>query len=422
MTSKGTRLSGDVRSIRENGSVELATKLSPDPLLLKSDAVAKISFSEQADDTPVASALVELTNGDYLPVSIESMDDQKLVAISPDAGRLEIPRALLKSMQIGVQNHKIIYKGPMADDEWQPAEASKKWNFDNGSLSTEKSSFGSKTLNLPERFILRFTLEWEANAQPNFKITFADPLLPIGKKVDRYFMTFNSAGILIQREASKDEEKHYNRLRSLNRLPKQFPNHELRVELRVNRKTKRIRLFIDDVEENEIPDPIAKAPMASGISFEAHASGNSLLKIRDIEVLEDDDSHSRHRNEKRGDDKNDSIISTEDERWSGSLTRIQPGPNGTVFSFKSDFQKEALEIPETAVSTVFFKSPDQDAPAADAPPFVLILRGGGSLSLSSCVLTDAIAAVKHPLLGPLEIRRNGVTDLIKAANRKSPLK
>ena len=419
MSGDGTRLSGTVRSISETGAVELASELSPEPLWLKNEAVSKIGFTEQDTKAATAPALVELVNGDCLPVSIESMDDLKLVVISPDAGRLEIPRGLLKSMQVGVQNRKQIYQGPKNANDWDSSDPSKKWDFENGSLVANKSSISAKKLELPERFVLRFTMKWEPKTQPNFKIYFADPLLEMGEVADRYFMTFNSAGIKIQRESTKG--RRYNSLKILNRTPNQFPNNELRVELRVNRKTNRIQLLLNEVEEDIIPDPIAKAPIGGGVVFEAHPTRDSPLRIQNIEVLEDDDARTRHRRENRGDGKNDSLISTEDDRWSGSLTRIRKTESGAVFTFASDFQKEALEIPEASVSTVFFKT-QEDKEKTVTSPFILRLRGDGSLSLSSCTLGETIASAVHPLLGQLDIHRTGITGLEKPATRNASSK
>lgn len=419
MSGDSARLSGSVRSISETGAVELASDLSPEPLWLSNEAVGGIGFTTREIAGPAAPALVELVNGDRLPVTIESMDERALVVVSPDAGRLEIPRALLRSLQVGVQNRKRIYQGPGAVNDWASDDPAKKWDFENGLLVANKSSSGARKFELPERFILRFTMKWEQKAQPNFKIYFADPLLEMGVTADRYFMTFNSAGIKIQRESSAGRK--YNPLKILNRTPNQFPDNELRVELRVNRETNRIRILLNEVEEDVIPDPVAKAPTGGGIAFEAHPSNNNPLRIGNIEVLEDDDARTRHRGENRGDGKNDSLISNEDDRWSGSLTAIRKTDSGAMFTFKSDFQKDALEIPEASVSTVFFKTPEGGKETA-ASPFVLRLRGDGAVSLSSCTLGETTASAAHPLLGRLEIGRAGITGLEKPAKRKSPSK
>ena len=91
---------------------------------------------------------------------------------------------------------------------------------------------------------------------------------------------------------------------------------------------------------------------------------------------------------------------------------------GQVFRFKSDFQNDPLEIPESDVSTVFFASKDAKAPAAVDHPFLLRLRGDGVLSVSSCRFNEETDAAAHPLLGKLEFRREGIVALERPKPKK----
>ena len=79
-----------------------------------------------------------------------------------------------------------------------------------------------------------------------------------------------------------------------------------------------------------------------------------------------------------------------------------------MFSFKSDFQDAPLELTEADVSTIFFAQPgDTPAPEPD-PPFALRLSGEGSLRVSSCTFSPDSVSARHPLLGPMKIKRSGV--------------
>jgi hypothetical protein len=412
------RLSGTVRSISEAGVVELACDVSPEPLLLKEGAVTRIGFREKESADTTANALLELINGDVLPVSIESMDDKKLIVVSPDAGRLEIQRDVLKSMQIGIRKRKVIYADPKAADEWKSPDPSRAWNIEDGGFFSQKVASASKKFDLPEQFILRFTLKWEARQSPSFKVCFADPLLEIGKPADRYFLQFGGAGLELKRESTKG--KRYNTLKQLNFMPNQFANNLLKVEMRVDRKACRIRLFLNDEEEGIIADPISGAPDGSGITLECNTIGESVQRIDDLEILEYDDAPGRHRTEERGDRKNDSLISTEDDRWSGSLTGIRKSGAGVVFSFKSDFQKDALEISGANVSTIFFATKAGGGSGEKTQPFILRLKGDGSLHVSSCRLDGEAATVAHPLLGPLNLQRAGITGIEKSVAKSKP--
>ena len=171
------RLTGTVRSINEAGVVELATVLSPEPLLLKAGAVEKVEFSVPGSAAAPAGTLIELANGDLLPAAVESLDDTSLHVVTADAGRLSIPRTALKSMQLGVRQQKVVYRGPKNSEEWGLyAERSKNWQFANDALTANGPSQAARDFDAPPQFILKFTLKWQAN--PMFKIYFADPLTP----------------------------------------------------------------------------------------------------------------------------------------------------------------------------------------------------------------------------------------------------
>ena len=106
------KLSGTVRSINEAGIVELVSELSPESLMVKGDAVESINFGDKPALAKPTTAMVELANGDDLPVFVEKLDDKSLTVTSPDVGRLSIPRDCITSMQLGIMNHKVIYSAP----------------------------------------------------------------------------------------------------------------------------------------------------------------------------------------------------------------------------------------------------------------------------------------------------------------------
>ncbi len=410
-----SRLTGSVRAIDEAGVLELSSALSNAPVFLKGAEVDKVIFNNGAAAAAPPSSVIELTNGDSLPAEIEALDETKLTILSADAGRLEIPREALASLQLGVQRRKVIYSGPKNLDEWTGLDgALKNWTFDRDSLIASGHADAVRKVKLPQQFILRFTMKWEQKAVPTFKVSFADPLKPMGVEADRYFLQFNGAGIEIKREASKG--KHYTTLVQLNRTPNQYPGQQLQVEIRMNRTTARMQLFLNGELEGVFSDPIPGVPSGSAIVLSCITQNGASQEISGIEVLELDDSRGRHRAEDRGDPKIDSLINRDDERLGGKLLEIRKTDQGRVFRFKSDFQNDALEIADAEVSTVFFAAKDAKPPAAKHP-FLLRLRGDGVLSVSSCRITPETLSVEHPLLGKLEFRREGIVALERTKSK-----
>jgi hypothetical protein len=402
------RLTGTVRSIDEKGVIELASPLSPETLKLIPGAVAKVEFSAPAVVGNPPGALIELANGDLLPATISGLDDKNVFVTTADSGPLTIPRAVVNSLQLGVRKRKVIYSGPKNLGEWSSdGEGAKNWTFANKVLSANGPAYASKEFEMPQQFILRFTLKWTRN--PNFLIYFADPLVPGSDAVDRYHFQFNGAGVEIKRHSSKGQQART--VMQLPRSPDQYEAKQLEVEIRVDRKASRLQLFLNGEPEGSGVDTAADPPSGSGVILANVSTTGNSLQIFNIELVEFDNTRIRHRAEDRGDVKNDSLISRDDDRWSGHLISIQKGPEGNVFSFKSDFQEDALELLESEVSTLFFAR-SVATPAADvAPSFVLRLRDEGSLRVSSCVVTDNDVVAEHPLLGTLKIGRAGIATL-----------
>lgn len=415
-----SRLSGTVRSIDDSGQVELSSPLSPEPLLLKSGTVEKVEFSDAGAPAEPPPALIELANGDVLPVTIESLDERNLTVISPEAGHLEIPRDRLTSVQLGIRRSKLIYSGPKSLNEWTGSWGEpKNWAFDHGALVAKGPATAARKFTHPRQFILRFTLKWEVKQVPNFQIKFADPLTAKGQACDRYYLQFGGAGLEIKRESSKTPR--YSTILQLNRTPNQYPDHELKVEIRVDRNGSRLHLFLNGEPEDIRADPISPVPDGSGITLICNAPNGSNQQIRDIEISEYDDSRGRHHAEERGDPQADSLISRDDDRWGGRLMDIHKTADRTIFRFKSDFQDDPLEIPEADVSTVFFASKDTMPNDGTASPFVIKLRDEGSLQVTACRFREDKVFAAHPLLGPLELRRDGIVSMQRANPESKPV-
>ncbi len=405
------RLSGTVLSIQAEGSVQLATMISPEPILLKAGAVDKVEFSvpESTGNTP--DALIELVNGDILPADVEGLDGDNLQVSNPDAGRFSIPRTAVKSMQLGIHKRGPLYTGPRDLAEWttEPGSA-KNWRFANNTLIASGSATASKVFELPVKFVIKFNVRWQAN--PNLRVYFADPLVPEGGPVDRYCLQLSGAGVGILRESSqgKREQTVISPLRG----PEQFPTNQMDIEVQVDRKSNRILLYLNGEREGAGVDPVDNRPEGNGITIVSSATAGLTQEVRAIEVRELDNSRTRHLSEDRGDTRTDSLISREEERWGGKLLHIRKTPEATLFSFKSDFQDAPLEIPQTEVSTLFFAAAEKPAAVEGNTPFSLKLRGDGVLQVSSCVFSAEAVTARHPLLGDLKFNRAGVVAVEKA--------
>jgi hypothetical protein len=407
-----SRISGTIRSIRENGSLVIETPLSTEPLEIRGEAVRSVSFSGQPGEFSAPPTRIELTNGDVLPVEIRSMDEKNLMAESPLTGPLTIPRNSIRSLQMGMVDSRVIYSGPDGIEGWKSdAGRAMAWGFEGGNLKITGSGRISRKLEVSENFIVRFTLSWDRN--PGFHFSFADSLQPISEKSDRYYVTFSSAGLEIKRESSQGPR--YPSLATINRGPETFAGNKVKVELRVDRKRKLIYLYLNDQFEGRYIDPSSVSPPDGGVSLTSTSNQGAEQQVSEIEVLEWDPSGERHRTEERGDVKQDALIASDAARFGGKLVSIRPSEEGPLFSFKSDFGDDLIELPESQVSTVFFAEKEEAEDETPRKPLKLRLRGNGSIQVDSCSFTEDKAEVNHPLLGKLTLFRNGIATLERSA-------
>jgi hypothetical protein len=385
--TENTRLTGTLRSIDEKGIIELATDIAPKSILLKPGVVQKVEFSS--------------------PATIDGLNEKELAVTTPDAGRFVIARAALKSMQLGFLQQKTIYHGPKSHKEWKSAgNESGSWQFSNNSLTADGPAVASSKFDVSSQFTLKFTLKWKTD--PEFKIFFADPLTPNINPVDRYYMEFNTSGFVINREASQGKQFHSVIL--LPRCtPEQYPENQLVVEIRVDRKNSRIELLLNDEPETKGVDPTGGPPNGNGISLVSLSPIGFEQVISNIEILEFDNSKASHLAEERENPKSDSLISRHEDRWSGSLLGIRQTAEGSILTFKSDFQEDPLELNEDEVSTIFFAQ--SEVVSERGGDYALRLSGNGLLKVSSCSFSNDFITAQHQLLGPIKINRSRVTAL-----------
>ncbi len=406
------RISGTVRAIHPDGTVLLDTPLSPDPVGLKADSVRKVLFSDQPDRGSDGNCLVTLANGDTLPGTVEEIDDKQITLVSGAIGKLVVPRAVVASLQPGLDHPTSVYTGPDGFDGWKrDTDTADQWEFDKGVFRVKGTSLISRKMELPECFIVRFKLAWRN--VPKMEFSFAAAEARSGEAQDRYYYQFNSAGMQIRRESASG--KQYHSVVSLNRLPQQFEGRQVLVEIRVDRRERKLQLWLDGELEGKWEDPLPKAPAGNLIVFSSTMDENENLTISSIEIFDWTNKVDRRPAGDRGDRTKDALLSAEGERFGGTLLRTRKSDEGMLYVFKNAFQDQPIEVPESAVSALHFAETPEGAEGKDKGLFSLRLQGGGRLRVSECAFTPEEVEAVHPLLGKLRFKRGIVT----AFERKS---
>jgi hypothetical protein len=396
------RLSGELRAIDAAGVAELASPLSPEPLRIANGSIRSIRFSHPAPPSPDTDCQISLRNGDVMVGTLRAFDGRFLTLDSPSLGVIRAGREHVHSLQFGGAAPATLYQGPNSTKEWSsPDSKAGTLKLSGGRLGASGRARAQLDAKLPEDFMIEFRLHW--NKTPQFRVFFADPLDNSGNATDRYYIQFNAAGSEVKREAS--EGRRWTTLKNLDRSHDFHQNNNVKIRLNVQRSSGKIALFLNDEPEGEFLDEVPARPQAGGLRIEFEGQNDHAQSISDIRITRLDDRVQRHKSEDRGDPKTDALISRTEDRWTGTLERIEPRNGETMFHFRSKFQTDLMEVPASDVSTLFFqhKEAGKDAPKAMCR---IETSDGSELMAASCRFGDDRIEFDHPLLGALEIPKS----------------
>lgn len=415
LLADGSKLSGTVTALADGGQLMLASPLAFEPFQLKADHLKRVDFSAASNFGDKDDALVVLANGDQFPGELAAIDAESVTVRTVFAGEIKIPRPSVNTIQLGVRPPKIVYTGPENDTGWTIKNG---WRFDGSRFTAENSGTIHRKFDIPGSFLLRFRVSWRNT--PNIQVYFADDTFETTGKADRYYLQFGGAGMELKRQQSNDGHPFLS-MASPPGEPTDYPDNELEIELRVDRKLGLVHLFLDGEEEGKFADPLKTPPLGQGIMFRSNIGGDDSQSIDSIEIREWDPSSDRHRTEDRGDEKQDVLITRSSDRGTGSILGMVAGKDagGGTIRYQGPHHPDPVELSVTDVSTLFFAKP-ADAPESAAQPVELGLRGRGSLGVTGCVFTAESVTAKHPLLGDLTIRRDAIADLTRAERKPDP--
>ena len=399
------KLSGEITEMKDDGTITLVSPVSEKAIMLNVDQVERVTFGNNGYDPEMPEQRIELSNGDILPVKITSMDAGLINAESPYFGMIAIPSDVVSSLQLGIVQKKVVYPGAKGMEGWlHDVSDEQAWGYEDGRFYVTGRGSLSCDVGLPKKFILKFTFGWQSH--PGFRLRFAETREGRGTGGRRYVADFSGPGFGIFRESNGRAP-----VIQLAQSPEQIAKRSMEVEIRMDRTTGLLEVYIDGELEGRYTDTITPIPEGTWISIVSNASHENRQNVGNITVHEWDARGDRHRSEDRGDGKADSLIGRNGERFGGDLESIRRDGASTVYVFKSDFQKEPLELSEEEVSTLFLGGQSKPSKSGTDGGMILGLRGQGSMRVSKCVFEADTAKVEHPLLGALECRRVGISSL-----------
>ncbi len=405
----GGRLSGEIVSMAADGSLTMHADVAVDPLEILPEQIRRVDFSKSSPTVADHDARVQLINGDVLPCDLIAIDAEDIKVRTTFAGDLTFSREVVDRMQLGIRPHRLILAGIGNEDDWVRSDGD--WSISNDALvSADTGHVGRAVKQLPSSFSLSFRLKW--SQRPAFKVFFcSDPDKGSGGQLDRYYLQFNTAGFELKRQSTG--QTSYHALGVVNRGPESFANRSVDIEVRVDRPSRMLYLYLDGELEGRFPDQLDDVPEANGIVFESGTKADEGHVVSRIEVRQWDASGDRHKSEDRGDAKSDAVIDHDGQRFGGSLLetaigKLEVTKGDKVVLFQSPHLDDPMEIPVNGISTIFFAGTNGKA---DTSPLYFGLGGGGQLSAASGRFDQQHIFLEHPLLGRLTIDRAAIASL-----------
>lgn len=393
----------------KDGLIEFTTTHSASPLKILNKDLVQLNFSEtDTGELPKNSQILNLRNGDNFPGNVVSLSETHLGFETWFAGTIAVPRTMVESVHFGVTPQRTISSGPKNIQDWAQANDGG-WTLRDGTMSSSRSSIIGKNLDLPESFIFRATIGW--NKTPNMRIHLcSDQLKPIDKKTSNsYMIAINTGGIEVKRVMPKDAPgpEYRTLITHLTKL-QELGDKKIRLELRANRKTRTLQLYLNGIELERGLDP-AEPPTGTHVLFESLSTARGSTLISNLVIQEWDSATQVQRLEPRAADDNDTLSVDDGDRFSGKIIGYDAA--APSFTVKSPLSPDPIRIPIENCSVMYFAIGENIPPSQGQ--YQLDLRTSGQLTLSGIRLGKDQLHATHPWLGELQINRRIMRSISK---------
>ena len=404
----GNIISGRVENSGAPGVISLKHSDAKKALQIRETAIKTIDFGAKRKPLPGHNENILLSNGDYFPCQIQSIDEKQITFSSSYMGTHTIPRELVTAIKFNNSAKNTLYAGPGKNlSDWKILNSKLKdaWTLKNKVLGCDKIATIAKNITgLPDNYALEMDLEWTAKS-PRLKIYFSNSSSDLRKKPDGYYLAINSRGLEITR---------YVKGRSLS-LGHAFPdkeifkNKKISISLYVNRNTHTITLYIDGQEIKQFKDP-STPPAGSIIILAPSPMTGTKTLFKNITVSTWNGGKILTNNKTAASAKNNDVLTDSDgNTMTGTLLNIKKTNDNLVAAFDIAFARKPIQIDSKKILQINLKKPAAAVKQAKKLPFTARLILGGSLSFEQSQLQNGHFNLVHSILGKIQISQDVVT-------------
>lgn len=286
----GDQIHGKFQGFHEKNAILWKRNKEGEPIQFNSSDIRQVILNSGKPEKSILNlSYVGNANGDRIPGSVQEMDDKRVVIQTDFAGLLEFPRDQVAIIAPNPMGGRVLYHGPFDKSEWiqrtkksqsgiamdkDEAEIEKEsplwkfsgsaWYWKNGANTTALTRESGMT----DRTVLQFDIAWKNRL--SFALAFhADYKVPENAKENSdgnenagrqgsiadfpfifgssYVLHLYSNYVVLYRSGFDDEMKPFTeRLQSKNSSLQLSNSGTTKIEIRCNRKTGNIILFVDE--------------------------------------------------------------------------------------------------------------------------------------------------------------------------------
>lgn len=399
----GSELTGEVISMTSEGTLVLESPNALNPLEIRASNIRRVNFTDAQNKSLSHDARVSLINGDNLPCDLLSIDDQSVKVDTDFAGILELDRSAVSRIQLGLKPRRVLMNGVSSKTSWTLDDD---WRISGDALrSNGRGSATTKVDELPTAFSVSFDVSWKNRPHMTFLFGGEKPDAANNSQT-RYALEFGLSGFELKRIGNSGQSQT---LGWVNRKPTDFRDKQVQVDVRCDRESRIIWLYIDGELEGRFLDPSEEIPAGNYITFKS-SSDNRDQNITKLRVREWDSIGDRHRSEDRGENTSDVIIDNDGQRFNGDLLETTKEDGDNIVLFKIRHHDQPLHIPLKLTSTLFLATAVENK---SDPALRLQISSNGMLSAKNCELGNEFIKLSHPLIGDLRINRDAAVAFVR---------
>ena len=451
----GDQITGRFAGIGADGSILMESADLKQPAEFRTNSVRHLVLrggDQQATEDSLSH--LGLTNGDRIPGRITDIDDTHITIESKFAGTLRVPKSHVSLVATNPLGGRVHYFGPFSPDGWnilraKPAEKEAEqtdpnaakpedpWEFSSGawfwSGKRESNSIAdmaalARADGMSDRSILRFRMDWKDRLGVSIAFHADFTTGPAAAKddeprrvIDRdtgsptptifgncYVLQIYSSHMMLYRSVwNPDAGPRFDRIQINSSYMRLNEDRSAVIEIRSNRNTGHISLFINDEFVSQWTEPTGTekndegyAGKGNGFGFLCH-QGGSALRISEVMVCDWNGMPDSARSMEL-EDKDAILLTNGTDRFAGKILGF--GENRTI---RFESRHGTIQVPIDDISEIRFarsglaKSEPDDGPVLHLGPI-------GRYTARSISGDRNLLKIQHPILGPIDLKSDPV--------------